>query len=173
LGLTKPLLEITRADLDQITAVQWSGPVRFFQALLRVMKRGASIIQISTVSATIVLDDYATYTATKAATDHLIRCIASEFGEHGIRANSIAPGLTDTPMAAGVFANPALKRTFLREYPLGRLGSAEDIAAAALWLASDACFMTGEVLQVNGGATLRRNPRKAELMESLKSAFDK
>ena len=73
IGQTKPLLDITRADLEQISSAQWIGPFQYFQALLRAMKSKGkgSIVQISTVSATIVLDDCATYTATKAATDHL------------------------------------------------------------------------------------------------------
>jgi NAD(P)-dependent dehydrogenase (short-subunit alcohol dehydrogenase family) len=53
---------------------------------------------------------------------------------------------------------PGLEEAFLKEYPMGRLGTVDDVADAALWLASDECFVTGEVLQVNGGLTIRRNP---------------
>ena len=104
---------------------------------------------------------------TKAGTDHVIRSIAHEFGARNIRANSIAPGLTDTPMAAAVFENPALVDAYRREYPLGRLGTAEDVAAAAIFLASEKCFITGQTLQVNGGLTLRRNPRNSELVAAM------
>jgi NAD(P)-dependent dehydrogenase (short-subunit alcohol dehydrogenase family) len=59
---------------------------------------------------------------------------------------------------------------FVRAYPLGRVGTSDDIAAAAVWLASDECFMTGENLQVNGGLTLRRNPTGGEIAESIARA---
>jgi NAD(P)-dependent dehydrogenase (short-subunit alcohol dehydrogenase family) len=65
---------------------------------------------------------------------------------------------------------PGLQEAFIKEYPLGRVGTAEDIANAALWLASDESFLTGQVLQVNGGLTLRRNPTPREISASLKAA---
>ena len=59
---------------------------------------------------------------------------------------------------------------FRKEYPLGRVGTSEDIAEAVSWLASDACFMSGQVLQVNGGLTLRRNPTNREIIGAVKAA---
>ena len=142
----------------------------FFQAVLEVMARGGSIIQISSATAKIMLNDHAAYMGTKAGTDHVIRCIAHEFGQRGIRANSISPGLTDTPMTAQAKVVPGLFESFLPGYPLGRIGTKADIAAAAVWLASDECFMSGENLQVNGGLTLRRNPTSAEMEASIAHA---
>ena len=104
---------------------------------------------------------------TKAGIDHVIRTVANEFGEKGIRANTISPGLTDTPMTADALQSPALANAFAQCYPLGRYGTSDDIAAAALFLASEDCFMTGENLQVNGGLNLRRNPRAHELEEAM------
>ena len=72
----------------------------FFQAVLEVMNDGGSILQISSATAKIMLNDHAAYMGTKAGTDHVIRCIANEVRHRGIRANSISPGLTDTPMTA-------------------------------------------------------------------------
>jgi NAD(P)-dependent dehydrogenase (short-subunit alcohol dehydrogenase family) len=65
---------------------------------------------------------------------------------------------------------PGLEAAFLEEYPLGRIGTPDDVAAAALWLASAESFMTGQVLQVNGGLTLRRNPLPKEINASLAAA---
>jgi NAD(P)-dependent dehydrogenase (short-subunit alcohol dehydrogenase family) len=96
--------------------------------------------------------------------------VAHEFGERGIRANSISPGLTETPMTAGAKDVPGLFDSFLSGYPLGRIGTKDDIAAAAVWLASDECFMTGQNLQVNGGLTLRRNPTREEIQAAVVSA---
>jgi NAD(P)-dependent dehydrogenase (short-subunit alcohol dehydrogenase family) len=162
-GLLKPTEETTEDDLDRIIAVQFKGPFFFIQAMLDAMPKGGSIIQISSATATIMLDNHAAYMGTKAGIDHVIRTVANEFGDRGIRANSISPGLTDTPMAGGAFGMPEFIEAFRKEYPVGRVGTVEDIAAAVIWLADDECFMSGQNLQVNGGLTLRRNPRMAEL----------
>lgn len=173
-GLLSPFMKTTREELEAMTALQFIGPFIFYQAMIRAMMAstpaGGSIIQISSATATIMLNDHAAYMGCKAGADHVVRCVANEFGQHGIRANSISPGLTDTPMNADAKAIPGLFEAFLPEYPLGRIGTSEDIAAAAVWLASDECFMTGENLQVNGGLTLRRNPTNAEIGASVAAA---
>ena len=66
---------------------------------------------------------------------------------------------------------PGLEAAFAKEYPLGRIGTSEDIAAAVVWLASDDCFMSGQNLQINGGLTLRRNPRPEEIGASVAAAM--
>jgi NAD(P)-dependent dehydrogenase (short-subunit alcohol dehydrogenase family) len=172
-GLLKPFLDTTTEELLQMTALQYIGPFQFFQAMIKVMPKGGSLIQISSATATIMLNDHAAYMGTKAGTDHVVRCIAHEFGRQGIRANSISPGLTDTPMTAGGKAIPGLFDSFLKGYPLGRIGTSADIAAAAVWLSSDECFMTGENLQVNGGLTLRMNPTKQDMAEAIAKATGK
>lgn len=174
-GLLKPFLDTTRGELQAMTALQYIGPFQFFQAMIRKMAkslggRGGSIITISSATAKIMLNDHAAYMGTKAGIDHVIRCIANEFGAEGIRANSISPGLTDTPMTAEAKTVPGLFDAFVAGYPLGRYGTSEDIAAAAVFLASDECFMTGENLQVNGGLTLRRNPTNDEIAASIARA---
>jgi 2-hydroxycyclohexanecarboxyl-CoA dehydrogenase len=162
-GLVKAFEDNTEADLDKMLAIQFKGPFFLFQALVGAMENGGSIIQISSATAKIMLDHHSAYMGTKAGIDHVIRTIANEFGHRGIRANSISPGLTKTPMAGGAFDIPGFVSAFEKEYPLGRVGTTDDIAAAAAWLASDECFMTGENLQVNGGLTLRRNPSLIEM----------
>jgi NAD(P)-dependent dehydrogenase (short-subunit alcohol dehydrogenase family) len=169
-GLLKPFLETTKDEFDRISDLQFKGPFFLFQALIRAMDRGGAIIQISSATSTIMLNDHAAYMGAKAATDHLVRIVAHEFGTQGIRANSISPGLTKTPMTEARAQLPGLVEAFLPGYPLGRIGTPEDIAAAAVWLASDECFMTGENLQVNGGLTLRRNPMREEIAASIQSA---
>lgn len=169
-GLLRPFLQTTTEDLLKMTALQYIGPFQFFQQMLEAMTAGGSIIQISSATATIMLNDHAAYMGTKAGTDHVIRCVAHEFGQFGIRANSISPGLTDTPMTAQAKTVPGLFDSFLKGYPLGRIGTTEDIAAAAVWLASDECFMTGANLQVNGGLTLRANPTAQEMEEAIARA---
>lgn len=170
-GLLKPFLETTETEFDQMSDLQFKGPFMFFQALVEAMDRGGSIIQISSATAKIMLNDHAAYMGAKAGTDHLIRIVAHEFGSRGIRANSISPGLTASPMTAEHMAMPGLTEAFLPGYPLGRIGTSDDIAAAAVFLASDECFMTGENLQVNGGLTLRRNPTREEIAASIEKAM--
>jgi NAD(P)-dependent dehydrogenase (short-subunit alcohol dehydrogenase family) len=170
-GFVKPFVETTEDELRRITDLQFLGPFFFLQAMLGVMTGGGSLIQISSATATIMLNDHAAYMGTKAGIDHVVRCVANEFGHRGIRANSISPGLTDTPMTAQAKATPGLFDAFTSAYPLGRIGTSEDIAAAAVWLASDDCFMTGQNLQVNGGLTLRRNPNRDEIQASVMRAM--
>jgi 2-hydroxycyclohexanecarboxyl-CoA dehydrogenase len=164
-GLLKPILEHSREDLDLMNAIQFTGPFQYFQALLRHMTAGGSIIQISSVTATIMFEHHAAYMGTKAGIDHVIRCIANEFGHLGIRANSIAPGgVADAPMSGGGLMHPGIAALYAREIPLQRNGVSADIADAALWLASDeSSFVTGQVIHVSGGQTLRRNPSVAEI----------
>ncbi|MFA7555744.1 MAG: SDR family oxidoreductase, partial [Spongiibacteraceae bacterium] len=158
-GLLVPFIENTEEDLDRIIDLQFKGPFMWMQKLVQAMEpTGGSIIQISSATAKIMLDDHAAYMGTKAGTDHVVRCVANQFGSKGIRANSISPGITATPMTADAMQSAALVKTFADCYPLGRVGTSLDIAAAAVFLASDDCFMTGENLQVNGGLCLRRNP---------------
>ena len=161
-GYLSPFLDSSEEDIDAIMDLQFKGPFFFFQAMIGAMENGGSIIQISSATATIMLNNHAAYMGTKAGTDHVIRCVANEFGERGIRANSISPGVTDSPMT-NLAARPEREKVFADCYPLGRVGTSDDIAAAAVWLASDECFMTGQNLQVNGGLTLRRNPWAHEL----------
>jgi NAD(P)-dependent dehydrogenase (short-subunit alcohol dehydrogenase family) len=171
-GLLKPFLDTSEDELQRIADLQFKGPFLFFQSMIGAMAGGGSLIQISSATATIMLNDHAAYMGTKAGTDHVVRCIANEFGAHGIRANSISPGLTATPMTSAAQQTPGLFEAFVPAYPLGRVGTSEDIAAAAVWLASDECFMTGQNLQVNGGLTLRRNPSREEITTSVMAAME-
>lgn len=169
-GLLTPFLDTTREELERMVALQFIGPYQFFQSMLRVMADGGAIVQVSSATARIMMEDHAAYMGTKAGIDHVIRCIANEFGARGIRANSVAPGFTASPMTERAARNPAVVEAFAREYPLGRVGTLDDTAEAITWLCEDACFVTGEVLQVNGGLTLRRNPTNAEIVAAAKAA---
>jgi NAD(P)-dependent dehydrogenase (short-subunit alcohol dehydrogenase family) len=166
------LLEVREEELDKLCALQFKGVYFFLQTMVAEMAAGGggSIIQMSSASAYALLYNHAAYIATKSAGDALVRCFANEFGGKGVRVNSIAPGLTSSPMTSHEMALPGLQEAFVKEYPLGRIGTADDIANAALWLAGDESFLTGQVLQINGGLTLRRNPTPREISASLKAA---
>ncbi|HWJ07673.1 MAG TPA: SDR family oxidoreductase [Steroidobacteraceae bacterium] len=170
-GLMARLLDTTEEQLDRLAALQFKGPYFFLQSFVSRMipTGGGSIIQVSSASVHALLNNHAAYIATKAAGEALVRCFANEFGAQGVRVNSIAPGLTSTPMTEKEVQMPGLAEAFVKEYPLGRIGTTQDVADAALWLAGDECFMTGQVLQVNGGLTLRRNPTQREISTSLRA----
>lgn len=152
-NLVKPFLDVTRAELDKVVTTQFIGTFLFMQAMMRAMDPGGSIIQISSVTSTALLTDHAAYMATKAAGDMLVRSVAFDFGWRGIRVNSLSPGATaDAPMAAEFMQDPSAREKIRRGIPLGRVGTTLDVADAAVWLAGDECFVTGENIQVNGGA---------------------
>jgi 2-hydroxycyclohexanecarboxyl-CoA dehydrogenase len=172
-GLLKSLHEISEEELDQITALQFKGVHHFLSAFVRAMSSGGSLMQISSATTHALIDDHAAYIGTKAGSEALVRCVANQYGAQGIRANIISPGLTASPMTAGAMATPGFEGAFAKEYPLGRIGTSEDIAHAVLWLADDASFITGQNLQINGGLTLRRNPRSDEVGAAVVAAMAK
>jgi 2-hydroxycyclohexanecarboxyl-CoA dehydrogenase len=168
-GLTKKFLNTNEEELDRMTAIQFKGPYFFMQSVISEMIKngGGSIIQISSGTAVLPTINHTAYAGTKAGIDHVIKSLANEFGENNIRINSISPGLTKTPMTENAFSVPGIEEAFLKSYPMGRLGTSEDVSAMCVYLASDECFMTGQNLQVNGGLTLRRNPNPKEIAESI------
>jgi NAD(P)-dependent dehydrogenase (short-subunit alcohol dehydrogenase family) len=170
-GLLKSIHDITEQELDDIVALQFKGVHYFLSAFVRAMPQGGSLLQISSATTQCLIDDHAAYIGTKAGSEALIRCVANQYGHQGIRANILSPGFTESPMTAGAFATPGLADAFIREYPLGRLGTSDDIARTAVWVASDECFMSGQNFQVNGGLTLRRNPRPEEIATSIGAAM--
>lgn len=172
LGLIARLLETTEEQLDRLMDLQLKGSFFFLQVFCEAMAAngGGSIVLTSSASVRALLFHHAAYIATKAGAEALARCFANEFGSRGVRVNCIAPGLTATPMTSREIATAGLEQAFVREYPLGRIGTVKDVADAALWLAGEECFMTGETLQVNGGLTLRRNPLPREINASLAAA---
>ncbi len=170
-GLLKSMHDISETELDQIVALQFKGVHHFLSAFVRAMPKGGSLLQISSATTECLIDDHAAYIGTKAGAEALIRCVANQYGPQGIRANTLSPGFTESPMTAQAFATPGLADAFVKEYPLGRLGTSDDIAKAAVWVASDECFMTGQNFQVNGGLTLRRNPRGSEIGASVGAAM--
>jgi NAD(P)-dependent dehydrogenase (short-subunit alcohol dehydrogenase family) len=154
-GYLEKFLDNSAEDIDRIVRLQFIGPIYFFQTMIAAMKNGGSIITLSSVTAKIVINDHAVYQGTKAGIDQIVRCLAAEFGSRGIRVNAVAPGPTPTPMMVGL--ETLLDRAAQRS-PMRRLARTDEIASAVAYLASDDCFITGEVLQANGGYGLVGSP---------------
>jgi len=171
IGFLARFEEETEAQIDSMLSIIFKGGLFFMQVMVGAMKQagGGSIINISSAVADIMSDDHCSYMGAKAALNHMTRFVAYEYGKHAIRANILAPGLTLTPMLGG-YNVPGLVEAYAREYPLGRITTVEDIANAALFMASDECFMTGQTFNVTGGLTLRRNPTTEEIMASIAAA---
>jgi 3-oxoacyl-[acyl-carrier protein] reductase len=148
-----PVEEITEAQWDRVLAVNLKGAFLCCQAVIPTMKhQGAGrIINIaSSAGKTGGTLAGAHYSVSKAGLICLAKQLARELGPHGITVNAVAPGRIDTPMIQVV--PEAENEAFRQRTPLGRLGTAEDVANAVLFLASDeASFITGEILDVNGG----------------------
>ena len=156
-GITQPrkTLEISAADYDAVLDVSLRGTLQMSQAVLPAMQRqkSGSIICTSSVSAQrgggILGGPH--YSAAKAGVLGLARAMAREFGANNIRVNSITPGLIATDIIRGKLSEER-KGEIAGDIPLGRLGRADDIAGAVVFLASDlSSYCTGVTLDVNGG----------------------
>jgi NAD(P)-dependent dehydrogenase (short-subunit alcohol dehydrogenase family) len=128
------------------------------QAAIPAMRRagGGSIVNISSVLATMGTGNSASYTATKGAVTALTRTVAVELAPEGIRVNVVHPGGVETPMASEILGDDAeARRALLATHPMGRIGEPDEIATGVLYLASDeASFVTGASLVIDGGNTV-------------------
>jgi NAD(P)-dependent dehydrogenase (short-subunit alcohol dehydrogenase family) len=176
-GLLANTLDITQEQLDRITDLQFKGVHHFVQAFVRVMSEqqptGGSIISLSSATTKAVINNHMAYIASKRAGEAMMECVANDFGHLGIRANSVSPAFTESPMTAESFQVPGLVDAFLPRYPLGRLNTSEDVAHACLWLCGDHAFVTGQNIQPNGGVTLRGNPQARDIEAAVGAAMAK
>ncbi len=176
-ALLSNLLETTEEELDTIADLQFKGVHHFLQAFVQAMSdqapTGGSIISLSSATTKCLINNHAAYIGTKRAGEGMIECVANDFGHLGIKANSVSPAFTQSPMTEGAFATPGLVDAFLPKYPLGRLNTSEDVAHACLWLCSDHAFVTGQNIQPNGGVTIRGNPQAKDIEAAVGAAMAK
>jgi len=154
--LRKTALDVTRADFDTVIAVNLAGTFFMTQQIGRHLVesgRKGCIVNVASVSALVGRPLSSVYGASKAGVIQLTRMLAIEWAGHGIRVNAIAPASTLTPTRTGL-TDPARREQFLSRIPLRRFGTPEEMAAAAVYLASsEASFITGQVLALDGGLT--------------------
>ncbi|MGE5112661.1 MAG: 3-oxoacyl-[acyl-carrier-protein] reductase [Acidobacteriaceae bacterium] len=153
-GITRDqlLLRMKRADWDEVLATNLTGPYLLTQAVISSMlkQRWGRIINITSINGQIGQAGQANYASSKAGLIGLTMSVAREVGSRNITCNAVAPGWIETAMTAELGQD--LKDKMVAAVPLGRAGSAADVAAAVRFLASDqAGYITGHVLNVNGG----------------------
>ncbi len=145
----KPALELTADDFDHIFSVDVRGSFLVARAAARAMKErgeGGSIVNVTSVHEHIPRPGFTLYAGAKAALGMISRSLALELGEHGIRVNSVAPGVIATER------NEADAGELDREVPLGRAGTPEEVAALVSWLAGDeSSYVTGASYVLDGG----------------------
>ena len=156
--VNKPMLEIDEAEFDKIYAVNVKGVFLGCQAVVPHFRKsgGGVIINIGSTAGLRPRPGLSAYNATKGAVHILTKSLAVELAPDRIRVCAIAPVATDTPLLPS-FLGPAAgqREKFVATVPLGRLAQPQDIANAALYLASiDAEFVTGTIVEVDGGRTI-------------------
>src|ERR1700726_4460945 len=150
-----PIEQVSIESFHQSFNVNVLGPILTIQAALKMFgDKGGNIINISSGASKMPLPSASMYSASKAALDAITISLSKELGAKNVRINSILPGATETEGAAsaGVTAGSEYEKMFVANAPLGRRGQPEDIAKAAVFLASDdAAWITGEQISVSGG----------------------
>jgi gluconate 5-dehydrogenase len=150
----RPYREAGSADFRRVMETNLVAPFALAQIASRPMEqRGCGrLIFISSIAASRPSHGGTSYPVSKAALETLVKALAGILGRAGVTVNAIAPGYIDTPFNAAMKADPAIARTIAAGVPLGRWGRPEEVAAAAVFLASDAAsYINGHVLTVDGG----------------------
>jgi NAD(P)-dependent dehydrogenase (short-subunit alcohol dehydrogenase family) len=152
-------LELKETDFDRVLRTNLKGAFLVAQATARKMvaqveagKAPGAIINMSSVNATVAIADQIPYCVSKGGVAQLTRAMAIALAPHGIRVNAIGPGSIMTEMLSGVNADMDARRRLISRTPLGRIAEPDEVAAVAAFLASsDASYMTGQTVFVDGG----------------------
>ena len=169
-----PIAELVPENVEKMVAVQFTGALYFIQHMANAMAEGGSVVTISSLTGTLVAENYAPYAGAKAGINHASRIAASEYGPKKIRVNVVSPTTIETPMVANLFNIPGFREAFIAETPLGDLPTVDDVTEAVLFLSSDASrFVSGENIHVDGAAATRRLPRGADVLASMQAATSK
>jgi len=160
-NIPEPFVDVSEAHLDRLLDLNVRAAFLVAQAGTRKMlatadrrTRGGAIINVSSQMGHVGAVNRSVYCLTKHALEGLTKAMALELAPHGIRVNSLAPTFIETPLTAPMFARPEFSKWVHDRIPLGRLGTPEEVASAALFLASPAAsLVTGTSLIVDGGWT--------------------
>jgi NAD(P)-dependent dehydrogenase (short-subunit alcohol dehydrogenase family) len=165
-----PITQVDSEAWRRTVDLNVNGSMYMLKHSAREMVRGGggSFIGISSVAASNTHRWFGAYGVSKSAIDHLMQLGADELGASWVRVNSIRPGLIRTELVALVLDSPELSEDYRVSTPLPRVGEVEDIANAAVFLLSDAAsWITGQVINVDGGQLLRRGPDYSAMLEPV------
>jgi NAD(P)-dependent dehydrogenase (short-subunit alcohol dehydrogenase family) len=144
--------ELREEDFDRVLAVNLKAALIGTQRAARLMNEGSAIINMSSVNAVLAIPNQIPYVVSKGALKQLTNVTALALAPKGIRVNAIGPGTILTEMAKGIMSDKAAEERILARTPLGRTGAPEEIAAVALFLASDeSSYITGQTIYPDGG----------------------
>ena len=152
-----PIIESENWAWDKTMDVNLRAPYVLSREVARgmVTAGGGSIINMASVAGLTASPLQAIYSVSKAGLIMLTKVMASELGRQGVRVNCICPGLIKTQLSEALWSNPELEKSITDQKALGRIGTVDELAGAAIYLASDASsFTTGAVLQVDGGMVI-------------------
>lgn len=155
-GRVTPFLELTTEEFDEVLALNFTGAIygcqRAAQIMVRAPQPNQAILAVSSIRALGARPGRLIYAASKAGLNMAVRVAAQELAPHGIRVNTLSPGITETPLTAG---NPGPFAEAVANVPMGRAALPADLGAAAYFLCSpEASFITGANLIVDGGESL-------------------
>jgi NAD(P)-dependent dehydrogenase (short-subunit alcohol dehydrogenase family) len=172
-GGSETIGPITQIDSDawrRTVDLNVNGTMYVLKHSARELVRGGggSFIGISSIAASNTHRWFGAYGVSKSAIDHMMQLAADELGASWVRVNCIRPGLIRTDLVAAVFQSPEVSGDYASSTPLPRPGEVEDVANAAVFLLSDASsYITGQVINVDGGQMLRRGPDFSGMLEPV------
>jgi NAD(P)-dependent dehydrogenase (short-subunit alcohol dehydrogenase family) len=152
-------LHRTRADAyREVMRVNLDSAVFMLQAWIAALQGGpGAAVLSSSVVARVGVANHEAIAAAKGGVEALVRSAAATYAAQGLRVNAVAPGMTETPMTAGMLKLPAMREGAARQYPLGGIQTAEQVADVIAWLLGEgAARLTGQILAVDGGFTTVR-----------------
>ena len=156
INVRKPFLEISDDEFDRVINLNLRGTFLLLREVGKVMaaQRRGSIIVFSSIRAQVVEPGQSVYAATKAGVVQMVRTLAAELGQQGVRVNAIAPGVVETPLTAQIKNNPAWYQAYAEKGILKRWAQPDEMVGAVVYLAADASsYVTGSLLFVDGGWT--------------------
>ena len=162
--LLKPAHLTSAQELQDVLTANLISAFATVRAAAGAMRQGGgSIVLLSSAAAAIGLPNHEAIAAAKAGVSGLARSAAATYAPYGIRVNAVSPGLVDTPMSRSITTNELARKASIAMHPLGRLGTADDIAEAICWLLTpQSAWVTGQVIGVDGGLATLKSRSKSD-----------